>query len=92
MMNKFDKSINFLCVFVFLFGMLSGFLVTSFVCEKEEEVISEVEKVESCQEIVKPELAEIQLATLEYYRSQTRYYNLLSIDYENILRERGLIE
>ena len=79
-------------IVLFFFGALYGHCNTNSIYNNGciENVGEELQAAEEAAAV--PETDDMQLARLDYYRSQTRYYNLLSIDYENILRGRGLIE
>lgn len=74
----------FICVFVKVFCIKGP--------EPAQVVSDETESRDASTVSENVEVADLQRARLDYYRSQARYYTLLSIDYEALLEGRGLLE
>lgn len=76
-----------LCALLFIVVFVKA-ICTEWPEPQKASAESEAESIES-RDI---EVADLQRARLDYYKSQSRYYNLLSLDYEDNLRARGLLE
>lgn len=88
-MNKGEKVVSGLMIILIIAFVSFSVLLFKSMGMAHNPVVQYVEK--ESETVEPPELAEIQLSRLEFYKSQARYYNLMSIDYEDNLRTRGLL-
>lgn len=89
-MNKGEKVVSGLMIILIIAFVSFSVLLFKSLELSRQTVVTDIEK--EAEPVEAPELAEIQLSRLEFYKSQARYYNLISIDYEDNLRARGLLE
>lgn len=72
------------CIVLLILTFVTTVITGATVIAQQEELLEELKATEPKSALTQDEI--------EYLHSQTRYYTLLSIDYEALLEGRGLLE